>query len=288
MLPAVAVRQFVPRYARIIDANDDAPPSHGIRATVNTFARRGIDARRFAAPSNVARREHDLQVVCPMQELSRGLQHTKATRALRDMKIGWRNTRRRRCQGLGDDRGMQGAAACPDRLGALPAAVTWNEAKLPLRRRVRQYKVNTGSGKHLIGLARPGDTGHHRRNRYGRRQSYGKSDAAEPSGSKQRAPPPRGRNGPRIRAKGRARMTPAGTLSVIVNAPAALLRQLKKSSASPLLIRINVSYAWRGRTVSRPLVAALRVADQVPLNLTTAGEALQAALCSLFSDRRSC
>jgi hypothetical protein len=62
MLPAVAVRQFVPRDARIIDANDQAPA--GIRTTVNTRAGSRPGARCLAAPSHVAGREHDLQVVC--------------------------------------------------------------------------------------------------------------------------------------------------------------------------------------------------------------------------------
>jgi hypothetical protein len=96
MLPAVAVRQFVPRYARIIDANDQAPPGHLIRTTMNTCAGSGHGAGRLAPPNDVAGREHDLKAVCPLQELLRRLQHTKAARSLRDMKIGRRNTGRGR------------------------------------------------------------------------------------------------------------------------------------------------------------------------------------------------
>jgi hypothetical protein len=109
MLPAVAVRQFVPRYTRIIDADDQAPTGHGIRTTVSTRAGSRPGACCLAAPSRVALREHDLQVVCPTQELRRWLQHTQATTSPR-MKIGRRNSGRGRCQGLGDDESMAARA----------------------------------------------------------------------------------------------------------------------------------------------------------------------------------
>ena len=120
MLPAVAVRQFVPRHARIIDANDQTPTGHGIRTTVNTRAGSRPGARCLAAPSHVGGWEHDLLVICPMQELRRRLQHTKATPSPRDMKTGRRNALRGRCQGLRDDEGSAGA--CLDRADARRAA----------------------------------------------------------------------------------------------------------------------------------------------------------------------
>jgi hypothetical protein len=66
MLPAVAVRRFMSCDAWIIDANDEAPPSHGIRTTVNMRARNSLGAGRLATPNHVGGREHDLQVVCPL------------------------------------------------------------------------------------------------------------------------------------------------------------------------------------------------------------------------------
>jgi hypothetical protein len=91
MRPAVAMRQFVPRYAGIVDANDQAPPTHVIRTTMNTLARSRSRAGRLAAPNHVATRQHHLYVVCPTQEPRRGLQNAKATTSLRDTKIGRRN-----------------------------------------------------------------------------------------------------------------------------------------------------------------------------------------------------
>lgn len=160
MRPAVAVGQFVSRYAWIIDANDQAPPGHGIRTTVNTLARSRRGARRLTAPNHVGGRKHDLQVVCPMYELLRRLQHAKATRSLRDMKIGWRNAPRGRCQGLGNHLGIVRTGACLDCLHAVCAAVTRKEAKRPLRKRVWLCNVNTGSRAHLVRPAIADDTGH--------------------------------------------------------------------------------------------------------------------------------
>jgi len=66
MLPAVAVRQFVPRYTRIIDADDQAPSGHSIRTTVNTRAGSTHGAGHLAPPNHIAGREHNLQIVRPM------------------------------------------------------------------------------------------------------------------------------------------------------------------------------------------------------------------------------
>jgi hypothetical protein len=49
MLPAVAVRQFVPRYAGIIDADDEAPVGHAVGTTSNNSS-----SRRFAANCSTA------------------------------------------------------------------------------------------------------------------------------------------------------------------------------------------------------------------------------------------
>jgi hypothetical protein len=70
MLPAVAVRQLTSRYASIIDANDQAPPSHG--RPVQT------GAGRLAAANHIGRREHDIPIVCPMSQVPAGHENRAA------------------------------------------------------------------------------------------------------------------------------------------------------------------------------------------------------------------
>jgi hypothetical protein len=41
MVPPVAVRQFVPRHAGIIDADNETPPGRPVSATTNNLARGG-------------------------------------------------------------------------------------------------------------------------------------------------------------------------------------------------------------------------------------------------------
>jgi hypothetical protein len=60
---------------------------------------------------------------------------------------------------------------------------------------------------------------------------------------------------------------------------------LKKSHGLPLIQGQHFMRYCRGTVSPRP-AAAPRVADQAPLRLTAAGEALRAALRSLLSDRR--
>ena len=44
MAPAIAVREFVPRRAGIIDADDETPPGNLVRATTNNLAGSGLGA----------------------------------------------------------------------------------------------------------------------------------------------------------------------------------------------------------------------------------------------------
>jgi hypothetical protein len=113
-----------------------------------------------------------------------------------------------------------------------------------------------------------------------------KSHAAEPPWSaEQSASPCGGWNGHRLKSQEQARMTPAEMLSLIANAPAALVRRTQKRTSACLVIQGQRFMRWRGRTVSAPR-PALGVADQAPLNLTGVGEALRSASRWLLADGR--
>ena len=59
--PAITVREFVPRHAGIIDADNETPPGRPVSATTNNLARgRRLGTRRLAAPDHFASRQHRL------------------------------------------------------------------------------------------------------------------------------------------------------------------------------------------------------------------------------------
>jgi hypothetical protein len=72
MLPAVTVHQLMSCNAWIIDTNDQALPSPGIRTTVSTRVQSSLGAGRLAAPNHVDGREYDLHVVCQCRNLFGG------------------------------------------------------------------------------------------------------------------------------------------------------------------------------------------------------------------------
>src|SRR5215470_2155874 len=96
MLPAVAVRQFVPRYAGIIDADDEAPVDHAVSTTTNSLSGWRFGASRSTASINLTSiRQHVLQPIRPPHKLPRWLQvlHVReVATSRRDPEIRYRHT----------------------------------------------------------------------------------------------------------------------------------------------------------------------------------------------------
>jgi hypothetical protein len=142
-------------------------------------------------------------------------------------------------------------------------------------------------GGHLVRSAIAGDTGHRRRNRYGRQQFHGKPCAAEPRGPLNNASlllgdetalgsTPRGQACHDFRRNAqRDRKCSSGSRSA---------NSQKKPAHVSLLTKVNASCAGEGELLARP-VPPLELPIR-PLKSDGSRRGAAAALCWLLADRR--